>query len=397
MKAWKLSPLAVALISVNSYAVEPTGLALGSGVTFLPALNLDVESNSNIYSQADDETSDTITRITPAFTMQGDFGKTQLNAYYQAEQGTYGDDENDNYLDQKVNAGLGYEITSRQQLNIEASYNDAHDARGAGTVEGNAAAVVDPDEYKETTGGLTYVYGADSATANLSVFADSYQKRYSNNEEFGTEDRDHNKINYGAILSLTSSPTAEVIFEARQTNISYSEDSVIAEAREGREQRLFTGMRWDISGATTGEVKVGRSSRFFDDGPSKSNTRLAWEANLTWQPLTYSTVVISSAQSSNETNGAGDYIANTFTSASWDHEFSTYYSAGINASVNSDVYVADTDARKDDIVSFGVNGVYSPMPWMDVTLSYSQAARNSNNDAFDYDNQIINLGFDLAL
>lgn len=397
MKAWKLSPLAVALISVNSYAVEPTGLALGSGITFLPAFNLDVESNSNIYSVAEDETSDTITRLTPAFTMQADLGKAQMSADYTAAQGTYGEDKNDDYLDQKLNAGLDYEITSRQQLNVSASYNDAHDARGAGTIEGNAAAQVDPDEYQETTGGLTYVYGADSATANVSVFADSYQKRYDNNEAFGTLDRDHNKVNFGAILSLTSSPDAEVIFEARQTNISYSENSVIAQAREGKEQRLFTGMRWDISGATTGEVKVGRSSRFFTEDSKSSNTRLAWEANLTWQPLTYSTVVISSAQSSNETNGAGDYIANTFTSASWDHEFSTYYSAGISASVNSDVYVADIDDRKDDVVSFGINGIYSPMPWMDIKLSYNQAKRDSTNNDFEYENQVVNLGFDLAL
>ena len=393
MKAWKLSPLAVALISVNSYAVEPTGLALGSGITFLPAFNLDVESNSNIYSVADDETSDTVTRLKPAFAMQGDFGKAQLNATYQAEQGTYGADDNDDYLDQKLNAGFGYEITSRQQLNIDASYNGGHDAKGSASLEGQTGNV-DPSEYDETTGGLTYVYGADSATANITAFADSYQKRYQNNDA-ATANLNYSKVNYGAILSLTSSPDAEVIFEARQTDITYVEDT--AAGSEGYEQRLFTGMRWDISGATTGEVKVGRSSRFFTEDSKSSNTRLAWEANLTWQPLTYSTVVISSAQSSNETNSTGDYVANTFTSASWDHEFSTYISAGINASVNSDVYVADADDRKDDLVSFGISTTYSPMPWMDVKLSYNQAKRDSTADEFEYENQIVNLGLNLAL
>ncbi len=393
MKAWKLSPLAVALISVNSYAVEPTGLALGSGITFLPAFSLDVESNSNIYSVAEDETSDTITRLVPAFAMQGDFGKTQISADYQAEQGSYSEDDNDDYLDQSLNAGLDYEITSRQQLNIEASYNGGHDAKGSASLEGQTDNV-DPSEYDETTGGLSYVYGADSAVANISVFADSYQKRYQNNDD-ATANLNYNKVNYGAILSLTSSPDAEVIFEARQTDISYVEDA--AAGAEGYEQRLFTGMRWDISGATTGEVKVGRSSRFFKEEAKSSNTRLAWEANLTWQPLTYSTVVISSAQSSNETNSTGDYVANTFTSASWDHEFSTFISAGINASVNSDVYVADATDRKDDLVSFGINTTYSPMPWMDVELSVSQAKRDSTINAFEYENQIVNLGLNLAL
>jgi hypothetical protein len=397
MKAWKLSPLAVALISINSYAVEPVGVALGNGLTLLPAVKLGVENNSNIYSTESNEQSDTITRLTPSLNLLADFGKTQAGVYYQAEQGVYSADGDDDYLDQKLNAGVSYEITSRQEISAEASYNDAHDARGAGTVEGSAAATIDPDEYEEVTAGLTYVYGADSAVGNVSVYADSYQKRYSNNEIYGTEDRNHDKLNFGAILSLTSSPEHEVILEARQTNISYSEDSATAEAREGSEQRLFVGMRWDLTGATTGEFKVGRSSRFFDESSVSSNTRLAWEGSLTWQPLTYSTVVISSSQNSNETNGAGDYIANTYTAASWDHEFSTYYSAGLTASVNSDVYVADAADREDDLVSYGINGTYSPMPTLDITLSYSQAQRDSNINAYEYDNQVVNLGLNFAL
>jgi hypothetical protein len=397
MKAWKLSPLAVALISINSYAVEPVGIALGNGLTLLPAVKLDVENNSNIYSTESNEQSDTITRLTPSLNLLADFGKTQAGAYYQAEQGIYSADGTDDYLDQKLNVGVSHEITSRQEISAEASYNDAHDARGAGTVEGAGAAIVDPDEYEEVTAGVKYVYGADSAIGNVTAYVDSYQKRYSNNEIYGTEDRNHDKLNFGAILSLTSSSSNEVILEARQTNISYSEDSAVADAREGSEQRLFVGMRWDISGATTGEFKVGRSSRFFDESSVSSNVRLAWEGNLTWQPLTYSTVVISSSQNSNETNGAGDYIANTYTSASWDHEFSTYYSAGLTASVSSDVYVADADDRKDDLVSYGINGTYSPMPTLDITLSYSQAQRDSNINAFEYDNQVVNLGLNFAL
>jgi hypothetical protein len=397
MKAWKLSPLAVALISINSYAVEPVGVALGNGLTLLPAVKLGVENNSNIYSTETDEQSDTITRLTPSLNLLADFGKTQAGVYYQAEQGVYSADGDDDYLDQKLNAGVSYEITSRQEISAEASYNDAHDARGAGTVEGSAAATVDPDEYEEVTAGLEYVYGADSAVGNVAVYVDSYQKRYSNNEIYGTEDRNHDKLNFGAVLSLASSPEHEVILEARQTNISYSENSTTAEAREGSEQRLFVGMRWDLTGATTGEFKVGRSSRFFDESSVSSNTRLAWEGSLTWQPLTYSTVVISSSQNSNETNGAGDYIANTYTAASWDHEFSTYYSAGLTASVNSDVYVADAADREDDLVSYGINGTYSPMPTLDITLSYSQAQRDSNINAYEYDNQVVNLGLNFAL
>jgi hypothetical protein len=397
MKAWKLSPLAVALISVNSYAVEPTGIALGSGVTFLPVVDLTVENNSNIYSTPEDEIDDTITRLTPSFTFQSDFGKTKANATYRAEQGFYGEDKNDDYLDHNLSADVSYEINARQEVSGNASYNDAHDPRGAGTVEGAGSAAVVPDEYEEITGGVNYVYGTDSSTGNIEVYADSYQKRYSNNEAAGTSDRDHNKLNFGAILSLTASPDAEFILEAKQTNITYSENTAKAEAREGYEQRMFAGMRWDITGATTGEIKVGRSVRFFDDSSISSNMRIAWEANLTWEPLTYSSVVLSSSQSSNETNDAGSYIANTYSSVSWDHEFSSYYSAGLKASISSDAYVDDAAGREDDLVSYGINGTYSPINWMDVTLDVSQSEKTSNINTYEFDQQIIVLGLTLAL
>ena len=396
MKAWKLSPLAVALISVNSYAVEPTGIALGSGVTFLPAVDLTVESNSNIYNTKEDEIDDIITRLAPSFTFQGDFGKTQASATYGAEQGFYGEDKYDDYIDQRIDADVSYEINARQEVSGNVGYNDAHDARGAGTVEGSAAPAVVPDEYEEITGGVNYVYGADSATGNIEVFADSYQKRYSNNKDL-TLDRDHNKINYGAILSLTASPDAEFILEAKQTDITYSENTPTATAREGYEQRMFAGMRWDITGATTGEIKIGRSTRFFDDKDISSNMRVAWEADLTWEPVTYSTVVLSSSQSSNETNDAGSYIANTYSSASWDHEFSTYYTAGISASINSDTYVDDAAGREDDSVTYGINGTYSPMTWMDVTLDYSRTDKTSNISDYEYNSDVVVLGLSLAL
>lgn len=397
MKAWKLSSLALALTTFNSYAVEPIGIALGSGITFLPSADLDIESNTNIYSTPDDEVSDVITRIAPTFIVEADFGKTKAGAYYKVEQGFYGEDKNDDYLDHNFKAGMQHEFSSRQELTVDASFNDAHDPRGSGTVEGNAAAQVDPDEYEELAGGLSYIYGADSSTGNITVFADSYQKRYSNNKTFGTLERDHDKFNFGATLALIASPDAEVILEARQTNISYSKNTPTANAREGYEQRMFAGMRWDMTGATSGEFKLGRSSRFFDERSVASNVRVAWEANLTWEPLTYSTVKLSSSQSSNETNGAGDYIANTFSSANWVHEFSTYYTAGMNVSINSDVYVSDSSNREDDLLSYGIDGTYSPLNWIDVSLSYTHANRNSNNSAFDYQSQLINFGLTVAL
>jgi len=398
MKAWKLSPIAIAMLSLNANALEPVGLGLGGGLTLLPSVDLSVENNSNIYSQPEDETSATISRLTPALAVNGDFGAFTFDSYYQAEQGSYSEDSNDDYLDQYLTAGGQYEFNARHELALTASFNSAHDARGSGTAEGaQALAIEDPDQYQETTGAVNYVYGTDTSAANLELFADSYQKRYTNNDEFGTETRDHDKVTVGARLIGNASNTTKVIFEAKETGIAYSEDSVVANAREGKLQTMMAGLRWDISGKTTGEVKLGRAVRYFDEETLNSNLRVNWEANIVWNPLTYSEVAFVSAQTNNETNGAGTYIASTSSTLSWNHEFTSLFSAGISGTLTGDAYVDDVDGREDETVSYGLNATYSAMPWMDIRADYSQSNKDSNIDGLDSDTQIVSLAIQLAL
>ena len=398
MKAWKLSPIALAIFSLNSNALEPVGLGLGSGLTLLPSVDLTAENNSNIYSQPEDETSSTITKIKPAVAINGDFGSFTFNSYYQAEQGSYSEDSNDDYVDQYLSAGGQYQLNSRHELGLNATFNDAHDARGSGTAEGaDALNIEDPDQFQETTAALNYIYGADTSAANIELFADSYQKRYSNNEEFGTETRDHDKVTVGARLIGNASDTTKVIFEAKETGIAYEEDSVVANAREGKQQTMMAGLRWDITGKTTGEVKLGRAVRYFKEDSLDSNLRVNWEANVTWNPLTYSEVAFVSSQTNNETNGAGTYIATTSSTLSWDHEFTSLFSAGISGTLTGDAYVDDVDDREDETVSYGVNAVYSAMPWMDIRADYSQSSKDSNIAGLDSDTQIVSLAIQLAL
>ena len=390
MKAWKLLPLVTAIISVNAVAVESTGLSLGGGLNFSPAVSLSTENNSNIYSEETNEESSTINRLTPSLAISGDFGKTTFNAAYQAEQGSYSANSDDDYLDQLTSADASFELTARHQFDIDAAYTKAHDARGS-VAGAEAVNAIEPDEYSQTTAGFNYIFGSDSSVANVDFYIDTLQKSYDNNEAT-TVGREYHKNTAGALLSLKASPASEVLFEVRQSEVDYQSNTV---DQDSRIQHLLTGMRWDISGATTGEVKLGRVARSFVGSDKSSGTHLNWEANLTWQPLTYSTVVVSSAQNTNESNGTGNYIAASTTSVSWDHQFSSFITAGISANFGEDEYVKN---KRNDLNSgYGINATYSPLTWMDVDLSASQSLRNSNIDGLDKETTLVNLGLTLAL
>jgi hypothetical protein len=390
MKAWKLSPLITVFLNVNVFAIESTGFSLGSGFNFTSAVELSIENNDNIYSEATDEKSSTINRLTPSMAFNGDFGKTTFNLFYVAELGSYSFESDDDYLDQLLAVDASFELSARHQFEFDAGYLSEHDARGsvAGAESVDAAK---PDEYILTTASLDYLFGSDGAFANVDAYAKTFHKRYVNNK-LTTSSREYDKITYGVLLSLKASSAAEALFEARQAEITYEDGAI---GNDSSEQHLLMGLRWDITGATSGELKVGRIARSFDARTKKSSANLSWEGNLTWQPLMYSTVVVTTGQFTEESNGTGNYIAASTTSVSWNHEFSRFISAGISANSGEDDYVK---ADRDDINSgFGINMTYSPFTRVDVGLSASKSLRNSNVDGLDKETNLISLGLTLAL
>jgi hypothetical protein len=316
MKTWKLSPLIVALLSGQSFAVDPIGWELGSGIIFLPSASTSVESNDNIYSQNADKTSDVITRVAPTFAVAADMGRLYMNASYALEAGFYSD-ENDNYLDQMVAFDSEYEIDNRQTLLVDVSYNSAHDARGACTAEGSAAnAFNDPDEYSDAAIGIKYNVGSKTAPFNMNFSFNNNQKRYSNNEAI-TEKREFDKVQLGALLAYTVSSATNVLREYRRSDVTYISDDQDAQDREGQENKLLAGASWDITGATTGEVKMGIASRSFNETSIDASTGLSWEASLIWDPISYSTITFSSSQNNNEATGEGNLIDSANSSVNW--------------------------------------------------------------------------------
>ncbi len=391
MSAWKLSPLAIALVSAQSFAVQPVGVAMGSGFTLLPNVETTIESNDNIYAQNSDVVSSTLTRVAPSFSLKGDMGQFKLGSSYTLEQGIYDKNSDDDYIDQNLSVGGDYELNARNQLTADAVYNVGHDARGSAKgAEGSVSAK--PDEFNEVTAGIGYTFGSESAPFNLDLSAKSYQKRYDNNESV-TETREHDKVSVAAKLAYTVSSATNLLLSVSSTDIDYQ----VTSDREGTENTVLVGASWDISGATTGEFKIGVSEREFDQADIDTETNLNWEGNLTWQPLSYSTVTVTTSQASSETSGAGDFINSSYSLVSWDHEYTNFVSAGIKASYGEDEYENSADDRNDINTAYGVQATYSPRSFLDVTVAYDLEERNSNVANLDSEANIFSLGLTLAL
>lgn len=395
MKAWQLPLIASVAVSFPAYAVQPQGISLGNGVILLPGVEVSILNDSNIYFAETDETSSRITKIRPNVSLLGDLGATQLSAYYQLENGSYSEDSDDNYLDHLFVLGADVEMTSRQALGLDLSINAGHDPRGAGSTQGvSDISSVDPDEFKELVLGADYTYGADSAFANVTGYIESYGKTYSTNAET-TDQLEHDKLKLGALLALKVSPATRALFEVRNTAISYSDDE--ADVKDGSELKVLAGARWDFAGKTSGEVKVGMADRSFDDGDVDGDSRFSWEAGLTWTPRTYSILSLTSSQEARETSGGGSHVANSTLAATWMHQFSVKFGLEAMLSNVAEEYVNSADDRDDNTLTYGLKGVFSPNKMIDLKLGLDQANRDSSDNSYDYDRQVVTFGVELAI
>ena len=397
MKAWKLSLLAAAITSSAAYATEPTGIEMGNGVTLLPAVDLSIVDDNNIYNQDSDVTSSTITRLKPALGATVDLGSTAIDALVQFEAGQYTKDDNDDYTDALYEAGVRSALNARHAVTATAKFNQGHDARGSGTNEGSAATNNSrPDKYEETVFDGSYIYGTDTSMLQATLAAEAYSKEYQNNLAT-TEDRDHDKTKVSARLDIEVSPATKAVVELRNTEVSYDNDSAIA--ADGSILTALAGAKWDVTGKTTGEIKLGLTDRSFDDSAKDSDNRFSWEASVTYSPKSYSVITLTSAQANSETTSAaaGTYIASNITAINWKHQFSSFVALNVDASFGTDEYVDAANGREDDKTSYGVSGVFSPSRNIDVTVSYTTSERDSNIDGLDYDKDVIGLGVSVAL
>ncbi|MAD47183.1 MAG: hypothetical protein CMI02_15075 [Oceanospirillaceae bacterium] len=395
MQAWKLTSLAMVVASGSANALEPQGMSLGSGLTLLPSAQLSITDDDNIYKQKSDTTSSTIVRFKPEATLAADLGSTELQANVTADLGRYSEESDDDYFDLKTSIAGKSELTARNEIVYSATLNQDHDDRGSGTTEGSAAtAVTEPDEYDETTFNLAYTYGADTALFNVGVYGEAYDKEYQNNRSV-TADRDHDKRLLGARLGIRVSPATRAIAEIRNTDISYDNDSSIS--ADGSETSYLVGSSWDITGTTTGEVKLGLSDREFDDADKDSRDTFTWEASVTYSPRSYSVFTLTTAQTANETNGVGNYIDSDYTSVNWKHDFSAFLSLVTDFSLANDEYVDDPDDRKDTTISYGLKGVLAFSQNAAVSFGYTGSNRDSEINDFDYDKNVVSVGLLVAL
>lgn len=347
----------------------------GTPFYLTPYMGVAAGRDDNLFLSNSNERSSTALLFSPGFSLDGRGQNSVFQLKYQGQIGRYPQSDEDNYVDHTSRALFDVAFDRRNFLRVGLDWIRSHDPRGSTDrpIAGR------PDQYRQVTPNVTYAFGAPGAIGRVELYASELDRRYLNNRDTTrTSDREAREL--GGAFYWRVAPKTYVMAEARHTDISYKVDSPAS----GEERRIYGGVSWEATAATTGTLKAGRLERKFDSGGDDSAT--SWEGIISWSPRSYSRVDFFTSRQTNESTGLGRFILSSIGGVSWNHAWSSIFSTGAEFRYQKDDYRGFD--RRDEIRSIGLKAGYKLRRWLTLGAEYTHTNRDSNSPTFEYDKNL---------
>jgi hypothetical protein len=296
----------------------------------------------------------------------------QVNA--QGQYGLYTSSREDNYFDSNVDTRVDYAFDRRNFARVGILYTRGHEPRGST----DRPFGEHPDKYRIGDPYVTYAFGAPGARGRVEVYYSDMFKRYLNNREF-TEASDRDQREYGAAFYVRMMTRTYGLVEAREDDIHYK---IPNSAQNADERRLYLGLSWEATAATTGTIKFGQLKRDFGENSAEDFSGTSWEGLVTWAPRTYSKFDFYTARQTNESSGLGSFILTSVGGVTWSHDWNSYFRSAVDVRYQRDAYQGFDRTDKTWLTGFKVG--YKFRRWLTLGAEYDYWKRDSNLDIYDY-------------
>lgn len=341
---------------------------------------------SNIYQTYTDEESDFITVISPGIHFQyptAEDAQMKFSADYRADIKMYGNDGDStidpdgelNTVDHRLGADLFFNLAS----GVELAAGYAFDA----TSKAPSAPGDTRDPYKEhnLSGSMAYTY-AD--TYKIEFGYDGMFRSFDDSEN-STDDISQNAFQLIGFYNISS------IFSVLVGG-DYAMITRESPFFDSNELKGYGGFKYEITGKTTGQLKLGIVNRQFDtdtiDDPSdfyiegmiESQYAEGSELNVRLFREYYDTSV------TEETVENGLYYISSGIEGNLRHALPMLPNLSLlaNVSYSKDVYEEDTSDREDSLWEFGGGIDYKFYKYITLGADYSRLSADSNIDENDY-------------
>jgi hypothetical protein len=369
--------------------------------TLEPSLGIEARYDSNIFESSTDVQSSQLWKLAPSLLMQFKPARSRLEFSYKGDYGWYDRSSNDDYVDHALKAGAYLLLGERSGLDLVASYDEAHENRVTGLLEGtdpaSGAFPQNPDRY--TTGQFLtrYTYGVSHTRAFVVLEASTDKIAYQNNLAL-TQLFDRNEPYGQATFGVRVQPKTSLELSVQEKDITYDSPRAFGLDLDSREYRYLLGVVWEATARTTGSVRVGWLDKKFADPALRDFSSLNWEVAVRWSPRTYSHFDLSTKRYAEEPINLSGYVTDAAEySLGWSYEWSSRLESKLAIWDGEQTYHFVTgNTRKDKSPQYRLALTYKMRPWLRWEAGLDINARDSPVASYNFNESIARLGARIA-
>ncbi|MGS2718001.1 outer membrane beta-barrel protein [Eionea flava] len=381
--------LSFSVSNVFAQEQEPAAIYVGP-FDVTPTLGVNAERNDNVFlEQAGNETSSTLTRITPQLSAVADNEVTRYEIAYGLENGRYSGIDSNDYTDHTLEGKLGWRPSIRHLIELGVSEVRGHDERTVDSVT-TGLNLTELDKTKRRGLSANYTFGSEGARGQVVIGFTTNSLRYTTNQsETNILESDTDSVS--ARFSVGVGASTRALVEVRR-----SENTFRANSANDREDRSYSvGVEWEITDLIKGELSVGRANNNLVNQVGDTSSSVG-EASIIWSPVDHSSLTLTANKSAeNSENNIGSFVDRNSVELGWRYDFNDRFSTTTTLGRQRDTFV---DANRQDTTNESQIQVnYAFRRWMSLGLGLSREKRASSDSSRDYDNNKLILSISSSL
>ncbi|MBN2428706.1 MAG: outer membrane beta-barrel protein [Deltaproteobacteria bacterium] len=383
------------------------------GRYFHPFISLNTYYTDNLFNENDDEKDDIVYNIIPGIwlafpgaeqpllaletlnTAPGGLRvsrfetsserRFQAYALYRMNIRRYDEYSDENTENHHAEGLLRYQFANEASIEVVNIYDKAQDPYATGT----STAL---DEYDAN---FFNVVGLLPVSQKFAFRLD-YSNYYLDYDEDINSYRNRSDNAASGYVFYKIRPRTAMFLQYEYVDINYDEDTL----SDSQEHHYFAGVRWQYSEKTRARFKLGYGQKEFDESGIESYEDIIGELQLDYQYSEKTAFRLIATRQMNETDISDqEYILSHSVLLGYHQRVLPRLEAEINLEYIRDSYkeIAAGGNREDDYYRAGIELGYTFRSWLVLGVGYQFTSRNSNDNAYDYDNNTFFLGITGAI
>ena len=371
-----------------SRPITEAGILVGP-VRLHPMMGIAELYTDNVFRTNANRRSDFATTLAPGIQAELPFGGSHsFVADYRTNIQTFHQNPSNNVQDQTASGRFSFNFPGGLRFNLQGEHKLGHDPRGS------ALDTQGVEVNKWTTNGVIGQLLYDGANASIGLDVSSMRWTSLNNNLGVFRDRLSNY--YGVILQRNMSSKTSIVMNAGVNQELYDQTTVL----NSTTYRASTGLRWNVTDLTVGELLVGYQYLKFNDADNGQTPQIQRTAdsydnfffmgNMSWNPTPFLTVALQGYRSVQQTVVLNSlFFTSTGANLSAVHTLTDSTAVTLNLGLENDDFAsaggtAANQNRVDLIKSAAIGVRYRAVKWLGAGLQYVFEDRDSNQARFNY-------------